>query len=252
MVCLGFVRLVPSVVEKVVGSHPAYYLFLCPMTLYSPDYRFGSVRWMELIWEGERWGGGQVKVDTIYGQMDESYTYKQDWARAFRYRQCLLRLERKNSRRHINQKPKKIRQRRKKTGKKLRRDRSRQDTKMKRRRRTERRRRMWPTEGQSLSISMKNCLSFCPLCPHVSAHTHRGEQADLWGSTDWIFSGINRDLAQCNDIWTSWLAIWWHCRLTSAAQEHLVTHCIHWGCIQTRGWKIATVGLLEAAIRASS
>lgn len=50
---------------------------------------------MELIWEGERWGGGQVKVDTIYGQMDESYTYKQDWARAFRYRQCLLRLREK-------------------------------------------------------------------------------------------------------------------------------------------------------------
>lgn len=27
--------------------------------------------------------------------MDESYTYKQDWARAFRYRQCLLRLREK-------------------------------------------------------------------------------------------------------------------------------------------------------------
>lgn len=41
-------------------------------------------------------------------------------------------------------------------------------------------------------------------------HTHTGWHVDLWGDTDWIFSGINRDLARCNDIWMSWLAIWWH------------------------------------------
>lgn len=160
--------------------------------------------------------------------------------------------ERENSSRTINKKPKKRQLRREKAGKKLRRDRSRQGGKMKRRRRMERGQRMWPTEGQSLSINMKNYLSFCPLCPHVSAHTHREEHVDLWGSTDWIFSRINGDLSQCNDIWMSWLAIWWHCCLTSTAQERLVTFGIHWSCIQTRGWEIATAGLLEAAIRVSS
>lgn len=78
-------------------------------------------------------------------------------------------------------------------------------------RRTERRWWVWPAEGQSLSINMKNYLSICPLCLHVSPHTHREKQVNLRGKTDWIFSGINRDLAQCNDTWVSWLAIWWHC-----------------------------------------
>lgn len=59
---------------------------------------------------------------------------------------------------------------------------------------------MWPIEGQSLSINMKNYLSLCPARLHVSTHTHTEEQVDLRGNTDGIFSGINRDLAQCNDI----------------------------------------------------
>lgn len=103
---------------------------------------------------------------------------------------------------------------------------------MERGRKTERRRWMWPTEGQSLSINMKNYLSRCPLCPHVSAHTHTGEQADLWGNTDWIFSGINRDLAQCNDIWMSWLAIWWHFAVWPL-QPNNNWQLLRWGCIQT-------------------
>lgn len=31
---------------------------------------------------------------------------------------------------------------------------------------------MWPTEGQSLSINMKNYLSLWPWCPHESTCTH--------------------------------------------------------------------------------
>lgn len=74
------------------------------------------------------------------------------------------------------------------------------DGRAERRTRTEGR----PIKGQSLSINMKNYLSVSLVMTHVRTHVRarvrQQEQVDLQGSCDGIFSGINRDLAWCNDI----------------------------------------------------
>lgn len=74
------------------------------------------------------------------------------------------------------------------------------DGRAERRTRTEGR----PIKGQSLSINMKNYLSVSLVMTHVRTHVRacvrQQEQVDLQGSSDGIFSGINRDLAWCNDI----------------------------------------------------
>lgn len=74
------------------------------------------------------------------------------------------------------------------------------DGRVERRTRTEGR----PIRGQSLSINMKNYLSVSLLMTDTLTRAHARarvqEQVDLRGSADGIFSGINRDLARCNDI----------------------------------------------------